>query len=80
MRTRTVLLAAAIAGGSAAISALTSVLLTRRADEIVNERLRRGYTAMAEAFFTMPPLDADLPPGRRAPLVLVQGEGGLTQQ
>lgn len=76
MTAKTMLALAAGVGGSAAIGALTSTLFARRAEDLASERLCRGYTAMAAAFWTMPDPGLPPPPGR-ARLALVQGEGGL---
>ena len=70
MRTRTAVLlfGAASATGAAVIGAATATLLGTRVDE----RLHRGYVAMAKAFFTMPSYrDDEQPPAGQRPALTV---------
>ena len=61
------LFGAAAATGAAAVGAATATLLGTRVDD----RLHRGYVAMANTFFTMPPLDSE--DDQRPGLVLIKG-------
>jgi hypothetical protein len=67
-RTAVLLFGAAAATGAAAVGAATATLLGTRVDD----RLERGYTAMAKAFFTMP-LHQEPTAGQRPELVLIKG-------